>query len=174
MWKVRRARTLGCLTTLALTAALLIGGQTVRGEQNPYWRATDDLAAGLVLGGATTSMLMGHSYLIAPAMSLTPLFRLLVFLGFALTARTVLASYGLWSWTRSGTGMALEGDMLIWLPARWVLGIIGPLILGWMAWETTRIRSTQSATGILYVVTIVCFLGELTSQLLMERTGYLL
>ena len=37
-----------------------------------------------------------------------------------------------------------------------------------MAWETARIRSTQSATGILYVVTIVCFLGELLS-----RWGYL-
>ena len=28
------------------------------------------------------------------------------------------------------------------------------------------IRSTQSATGILYVVVIFCFLGELTGQLL--------
>ena len=35
-----------------------------------------------------------------------------------------------------------------------------------MAWRTARIRSTQSATGILYVVVIFCFLGELTSQLL--------
>ena len=48
------------------------------------------------------------------------------------------------------------------------------LVLGWMAWETARIRSTQSATGILYVVVIVCFLGELTSQLLVEKTGYTL
>ena len=49
---------------------------------------------------------------------------------------------------------------------RWLLGLIAPLVLGWMAWETARIRSTQSATGILYVVVIVCFLGELMSQLL--------
>jgi hypothetical protein len=43
-----------------------------------------------------------------------------------------------------------------------------------MAWETARIRSTQSATGILYVVVILSFLGELTSQLLREKTGFVL
>jgi hypothetical protein len=43
-----------------------------------------------------------------------------------------------------------------------------------MAWETARIRSTQSATGILYVAVIMCFLGELTSQLLVEKTGCVL
>jgi hypothetical protein len=52
------------------------------------------------------------------------------------------------------------------------LGLIAPLVLGWMAWEAARIRSTQSATGILYVVVIVSFLGELTSQLLVEKTGF--
>jgi hypothetical protein len=36
-----------------------------------------------------------------------------------------------------------------------------------MAWESAKIRSTQSATGILYVVVIFCFLGELSSQLLL-------
>ena len=51
---------------------------------------------------------------------------------------------------------------------------VGPLALGWMAWETAKIRSTQSATGILYVVVILCFLGELTSQLLLGKTGVLL
>jgi hypothetical protein len=43
-----------------------------------------------------------------------------------------------------------------------------------MAWETARIRSTQSATGILYVVVILVFLGELTSLLLVEKTRLLL
>ena len=47
-------------------------------------------------------------------------------------------------------------------------GFVAPLALDWMAWQTARIRSTQSATGILYVVVIFCFLGELTSQLLRE------
>ena len=49
---------------------------------------------------------------------------------------------------------------------RWAVGFAGVLGLTWMAWRTARIRSTQSATGILYVVVIFCFLGELTGQLL--------
>jgi hypothetical protein len=64
--------------------------------------------------------------------------------------------------------------MLLWLGVRWIIGLVLPLVLCWLAWETIRIRSTQSATGILYVVVILCFLGELTSQLLLERTGYTL
>jgi hypothetical protein len=37
-----------------------------------------------------------------------------------------------------------------------------------MAWQTARLRSTQSATGILYVVVICCFFGELTGQVLRD------
>src|SRR5262249_37027604 len=57
-------------------------------------------------------------------------------------------------------------DAALWLPLRWGLGFVGPLVLGGMAWQTARMRSTQSATGILYVVVIFCFLGELTAELL--------
>jgi hypothetical protein len=64
--------------------------------------------------------------------------------------------------------------MLLWLSVRWLIGLVGPLVLGWMAWEAVRIRSTQSATGILYVVVILSFLGELTSQLLRVKTGFIL
>jgi hypothetical protein len=136
--------------------------------------AADDFASATVLGSATTAMLMGHSYLIAPAMSLTPLLTLLGALGASLTARMVLAAAGLWQWTDLVVWSNLESEVLLWLAVRWLVGFLGPLVLGWMAWETTRIRSTQSATGILYVVVILCFLGELTSQLLLSKTGFVL
>ena len=55
---------------------------------------------------------------------------------------------------------------------RWGLGFAARLCWASMAWQTARIRSTQSATGILYVVVIFCFLGELTGQLL-QSTGIL-
>jgi hypothetical protein len=51
------------------------------------------------------------------------------------------------------------------------MGFVGPLGLGWMAWRCARIRSTQSASGILYVVVVFCFLGELTSLLLRGDPG---
>ena len=55
-----------------------------------------------------------------------------------------------------------------------LFGLAGPAVLSYLTWETAKIRSTQSATGILYVVVILCFLGELTSQLLQTATGYTL
>jgi hypothetical protein len=131
----------------------------------------DDLTSAALLGTATTAMLMGHSYLIAPGMSLTPLLHLLAGLFGALLLRLGLAGAGLWFWTARHSLLNLEDETVLWLPLRWAVGLAAPLVLGWMARESARIRSTQSATGILYVVVICCFLGELTSQLLFRNTG---
>ncbi len=158
------------LSIPALVAALLMAGSAHGGP----WVIADDLTSAALLGSAATAMLMGHSYLIAPAMSLAPLYRLLGALGICLVVRMVLAGAGLWLWTGRLGASNLETEMWLLLPVRWGLGLVAPLVLGWMAWESARIRSTQSATGILYVVVILCFLGELTSQLLLVKTGYIL
>jgi hypothetical protein len=126
-----------------------------------------------LLGTALSAMLLGHAYLIAPGMALTPLFRLLAALGVALLARAGADGYALVRWTGEHSLANLTGDALLWLPVRWAVGLLIPLGLCWMAWQTARIRSTQSATGILYVVVICCFLGELTGQLLLP-TGLVL
>jgi hypothetical protein len=42
------------------------------------------------------------------------------------------------------------------------MGIGGPAILMVMAWKTLKLRHTQAATGILYVVVIMVFIGEAT------------
>ncbi len=132
--------------TLAIVVGLVANGLT---------------AAGL-LGLAMTAMLMGHWYLIAPTMSLRPLMRLLVWLFVMLALRLAAAAVGLIVWDRP----AMDSLTWWWLALRWGAGLIGPAILGWMAWQSARIRSTQSATGILYVLVIFVFLGELTAQLL--------
>lgn len=136
------------------------------------WLWADDLTSAALLGSATTAMLMGHSYLIAPAMSLTPLMRLLAAIGVSTLARVGLAVAGLWCWTGDAATVAEGTETMLLLIVRWAVGLVGPLVLGWMAYETAKIRSTQSATGILYVVVILCFLGELTAQLLLYKTGW--
>jgi hypothetical protein len=168
-------KTLIALTFLALAAALGLGGldSPIPGV-NPWLRLAGELTSAALLGMATTAMLMGHSYLIAPAMSLTPLRNLLGGLAAALLLRMAVAAAGLWSWTAGHSLVNLEDETVLWLPLRWGLGFVGPLVLGWMAWQAARIRSTQSATGILYVVVICCFLGELTGQLLVATTGCVL
>jgi hypothetical protein len=172
-WHVEGApagRMLIALTTPALVAALLLAEQETWGRMGP-WLIADDLTSAAFLGTATTAMLLGHSYLIAPAMSLTPLLRLFLALAGSIGLRMAVALCGLWQW-RDGPATTPPGvEMMLWLPSRWLLGFVGPIVLGWMAWETARIRSTQSATGILYVVVIFCFLGELTALLLLSKTG---
>lgn len=166
-------RALIYLAVSALTAALILAGQE-RGGATPGWLLADDLTSAALLGSATTAMLIGHSYMIAPAMSLTPLMRLLGALAVSTLLRMGLAGTAVWFWTGDTASASLETETMLWLPVRWLIGFVGPLGLGWMAWETAKIRSTQSATGILYVVVILCFLGELTSQLLLNKTGVVL
>jgi hypothetical protein len=161
---------------ISLVSGVLCGGFALvllaRHENTPSVPLAHLLAShftsAAVLGSATTAMLLGHSYLIAPTMSIKPLQRLLLALGASLLLAFVVAVLQLWSWTEAGWSHNLETEAVLWLIVRWGVGLIAPLVLGWMAWETTRIRSTQSATGILYVVVICCFLGELTSQLLFD------
>jgi hypothetical protein len=167
----RPLNVLAALASLICLAVLDMNAAPVGPDGMPL---ADDLACAAVLGTAMTAMLMGHSYLIAPAMTMKPLLQLLLALGAALIVRSALACFGLWQWTTVQLSDNLDTETLLWLIARWLLGLVGPAILGWMAWETARIRSTQSATGILYVVVILVFLGELTSVLLTEKTRLIL
>jgi hypothetical protein len=160
-------RTFIVLTAVTLAAAL--AGLAWQRPEPALPLLLGDLTSAALLGSALTAMLLGHSYLIAPTMSLAPLNRLLAALAVATLARLAADAYALGCWTFVHSPVSLKGsDAVIWLPLRWLLGFLAPLGLGWMAWRTARIRSTQSATGILYVVVIFCFLGELTSQLLRE------
>jgi len=159
-------RALMMLTTLMLASAL--AWVEMSNPEQPLARLLlGDLTSAAVLGSALTAMLLGQSYLIAPTMSLKPLMRLLAALALATVARLGVDAYALGCWTSAHPLVSLN-DAVLWLPLRWLLGFLAPLGLDWMAWRTARIRSTQSATGILYVVVIFCFLGELTSQLLRE------
>jgi hypothetical protein len=156
------------LTTLTLASALIQLEATSSDRPALAGLLLGDLTSSALLGSALTAMLLGHSYLIAPTMSLSPLMRLLAVLAIAVVARLGVDAYALTCWTATHSLVTLKNDALLWLPLRWLLGFVAPLGLAWMAWRTARIRSTQSATGILYVVVIFCFLGELTSQLLRE------
>jgi hypothetical protein len=134
-------------------------------------RVADDLTAAALLGSAMTSMLVGHSYLISPGLSIQPLMRQLYALGVAIFLRIAIAGTALWFWTADHDLTNLNDETVLWLPVRWLIGLAGPLVFGWMAYRTAKIRSTQSATGILYVVVILTFLGELMNLLLMRETG---
>jgi hypothetical protein len=131
-----------------------------------------DLTSAAFLGASLTAMLIGHSYLISPGMPLTPLMRLLVALFVTLVLRVIVSGVGLWFWTVEVGTVTLNDEVILWSPVRWLAGVIAPLVFGWMAYASARIRSTQSATGILYVVVVCSFIGELMSLLLTRQTGW--
>lgn len=128
----------------------------------------DTLASGLLLGTTMAAMLLGHWYLNAPGMKITPLFRLTAVMGMALVLRVVVSAIGLsiaFS-AASSLGGAFEAAQWFMLALRWIAGVFGTAGLIWMTWTTLRIPNTQAATGMLYVAVIMTFLGELLGQLL--------
>jgi hypothetical protein len=157
---------------LIVLTAVAFGATLNYGSQPTVWKIADDVSTSALLGVSITAMLMGHSYLIAPQMSLSPLWRLLIGLYVSLFAKAVVAGLSLWMWTAAPTRSSVQVEALLWLPVRWGLGLLVPAVLGAMAWQTTKLRNTQSSTGILYIVTVFVFLGELMAQLLLNVTGY--
>ena len=154
------AGALGCLDASDPAAAV-----------SPLHTALADVTSAAVLGTALSAMLMGHSYLVAPTMSLRPFLILIAALAIAVAARMTVD--GVWLWTARRSLGNLDNELILMLLVRWSVGFAGVLALTWMTWRTARIRSTQSATGILYVVVIFCFLGELTGLLLTNSTPLL-
>ncbi|MFO0808307.1 MAG: hypothetical protein U0746_06765 [Gemmataceae bacterium] len=128
------------------------------------------VSSAALLGTTLTAMLVGHSYLIAPGLSLRPLMLSLGASATALAVRVAVVAGGLTCWTADSGAYTLN-DVGLWLPVRWLVGFAAPLGFVWMAYSAAKIRSTQSATGILYVAVVCIFLGELMSLLLTRQTG---
>jgi len=154
---------------IVATTAAIVAAFTALSDSGP--ELANDLTSAALLGTSLTAMLVGHSYLISPGMALTPLMRCLFAGGVALLARVTVVGWGLYRWTELTPTYNLNNEVVLWLPVRWLVGIIAPLGFGWMAFSAARIRSTQSATGILYVVVVCGFLGELLGLLLTRQTG---
>ena len=50
------------------------------------------------------------------------------------------------------------------------VGLAGPALLSYLTWETAKIRSTQSATGILYVDFFTVVVGEVLAKYILLAT----
>lgn len=125
------------------------------------------LTSALLLGSTLTAMLLGHHYLTAPAMTIAPLSRQVQISAWALAARTTMAAIGLAILVMAGSGQTGGGrGMMLFLAMRWGMGIAAPVLAIYLAWRTVQIRSTQSATGILYIAMTLVLFGELTAMVL--------
>lgn len=161
---------------LEVAVALLAGGWIVYAS----WTADPATWAfavagrgvsGLLLGGTLHSMLLGHHYLIAPAMSIQPLTRSLVLIAIGLAARCLLDGIGFLASPGHAVGIPSAGYAAdaTFVAMRWGMGVVGAGISVYLARRTAAIRSTQSATGILYITTIFVLFGELAALVMASR-----
>ncbi len=157
----RRAGTVSVYLICGLIFGPLIALAAVR--TTPVWLGIlSELSSGATVGGAVTAMLLGHWYLTAPTMSIAPLRQLTLVLLIAVGVRLVVSAiaFGL-------GGEALHGSLVwTWFALRWLAGIVAPLVLCGMTLRILRYRNTQAATGVLFAIVILAFIGELAALLL--------
>ena len=105
-------------------------------------------------GGVFAAMILGHWYLVTPRLPEAPLILLSRILLGVMAIQVVLFV----AWTALGAGPASAGPftaltgpyaMFVWL--RLIVGLIFPLVVSWLAVQTARTRSMESATGLLYI-----------------------
>lgn len=116
-----------------------------------------------VLGASLIAMTLGHWYLANAALSFDLLQRLTRFFVAGAIAKLVISGVyvvldapRLWQLT----GEHFDG---VFAMLRIGAGLIGGLTLALMAHSCAKLRSNQSATGILYVAVILVVIGEVTS-----------
>jgi len=158
--------------TIALVAQALVVAAD-RALPTQAMTVVSFLSSAALLGGACTAMILGHWYLVIPSMQVSHLQSIVkvhiasMIVRIVVVGAAVVLAIATW---QPGLGPSFRhyitsvAGIFFW--QRVLFGLFGPALLSYLTWETAKIRSTQSATGILYVVVILCFLGELTGQLL--------
>lgn len=131
------------------------------------------LASALLLGSVTAAMILGHWYLVDPRLSISHLKKLAVLFNMALLIRAFFVSLTLIVYSARGADPPynlsqfldpMSDGLFFWM--RVLTGLVGPTVLAFLIWRTVKMRSTQSATGLLYVAVILVLFGELIAKYL--------
>lgn len=131
-----------------------------------------------LLGGACTAMVLGHWYLVLPGMEVSHLQSIVkvhivsMVLRVAVVVAAIVFAIGTYE---PGLGLPSFKSYILSVSGvffwqRMLFGLAGPALLSYLTWETAKIRSTQSATGILYVDFFTVVVGEVLSKYLMLVT----
>jgi len=165
---------------LAGAIGLSSRGYSMLPEGWPYWvayaSAVYEIISAAFLGSVIFAMTLGHWYLVVPTLPIGPLRTLTLLMIAAALLKTLLIALVLYLGAYSPVheiaeiieGFSRLGGLFFW--ARALFGVLGPLILCYMTWETVKLNATQSATGLLYVATILVLIGETMSRFLYHTT----
>ena len=137
------------------------------------------LTSAAMLGGACTAMILGHWYLVLPSMDVSHLQAIVRVHIASMAARIVVVGIAVWvalaAWRPElDAGPSFRRYILsidgIFFWQRILFGLAGPAVLSYLTWETAKIRSTQSATGILYVDFFTVVVGEVLAKYIVLAT----
>lgn len=147
------------------TAALVEPGAQLGGLGAPL----AVLAGGAALGSALAGLSLGHWYLVAPSLSVTPLIRLTFLCLGAIVVQALLVVAALL--LEPGAVSRLFGEWALFFAVRVIFGLAVPFAAAIMVWRTARIRSLDSATGLMYVVAALVLAGEIAARTLGFLSG---
>jgi len=135
------------------------------------------LTSAALLGGACTAMILGHWYLVIPSLEVSHLQSIVkvhiasLVLRIAVVGAAIFFAIATWE---PGMGPSFRHYVMsvsgIFFWQRALFGLAGPSLLAYMTWETAKIRSTQSATGILYVDFFTVVVGEALAKYIVLAT----
>lgn len=132
-------------------------------------------SSAMLLGIITYSMTLGHWYLVTPKISVQPLVTAGLITWIVLGVKMASSLYYTYknydffeAQTTLGSGYAFNWLLLSMRMSFGYLVILGMSLFNW---KLVKMRSTQSATGILYAMTFFVFIGELISMFLFFNYG---
>jgi protein NrfD len=135
------------------------------------------LSSAALLGGACTAMILGHWYLVIPSLPVSHLQAIVKLHIASMLVRIVVVAAAVFLglvMSQPGLGPSFRdyvtsiAGVFFW--QRVLFGLAGPALLSYLTWETAKIRSTQSATGILYVDFFTVVVGEVLAKYLLLAT----
>jgi hypothetical protein len=168
---------LAAIASVAGASAAVMHGLAVSSVSGSALTALSALSSAALLGGTCTAMILGHWYLVIPSMEVRHLQRAVGYHIVTLALRVVVVSVVLMlamnhplasGRTVSRYITSIDG-IFFW--QRVLFGLAGPAVLAYLTWETAKIRSTQSATGILYVDFFTVVVGEVLANYVLLSTG---
>jgi hypothetical protein len=162
-------RTAQRLAAIVAAALAIAAGGTILSRGATGYLSAFGIAS--MSGLALMDMLLGHAYLTASQMTMTPFRRLNLALAGHLIFRAIVSIAVAMVMAKLHPIYLLWGKYGLFILTRWLVGLAVTAVFIYMAHDCIKRRSTQSATGILYVAGVLIFIGEIISLQLVSETG---
>lgn len=172
----QRGKQSGIAASAVALLCLLLAAAVLRLPTWGYAGLALSLLAGAVsLGAVSLGMTLGHWYLVTPRLPEKPLNEMTLLLLVAIAIQCVLMVVNVIVPVRElpvsldVPDVSLGANLWFWL--RVGVGLLFPLALAFMAWQSSVIRAMMSATGLLYLAMGAVLAGEVLARALLFTTA---